>query len=579
MTIRLEIEPAYRDALATAGYRTFDDFMNAPAGPAVSRHRHRETVPLELAVNGQRVRFYLKRVFCVPPSHVIRPMLRFRRPVSQPMHEWAVCDEWRAAGLPAMQRVAAGERRQFGVPVQAFLLVESSPVRTTLEEWIVPGFPRPMELNAAHRQDLFRSLGELVRRIVTAGYDWPDFDPKHIFAEPAHGSQTDESACDWRFCLIDLERVRRLRPAGDVAAWQRSVTMATLCTLIDGGRPMALNGDDHHTIFKAAGIDPAQAPLTDFLVRRLFGGLPRLPDGYVHPRRVHHARNCNMTVDERFIDRMSAAALDSLDAVFRLDAGQALSKPGLATHRDRVRLSMPAADGALRTVYLKRYRHPPFGEQLRRIIETRGFRRSSARREARFARILLGLGIPTMTTIAEGQEMRGGFERRSFLITDTVPGLSLEKLADSLRPGGGGRISPKDRFEIIRQLALVVSRLHLNRLYHRDLYLCHVFVDRTGQGGIVLYLIDLARMIERPLMDDRWVVKDLAAMDYSSPPEVVTRADRVRFLYHYLTASAVRNRESRRAFERHAALRTAVERRTRRTAHHDVRRQARHARA
>lgn len=580
MTTRLEIEPAYRDALAAAGYREFDDFMNASTEPAVSRHRHRETAPLELAVNGKLRQFFLKRVFRVPPSHVIYPMLRMRRPVSQPMHEWAVCDALHAAGLPAMQRAAAGERRVFGIPVQAFLLVEASPVRTTLEEWIVPGFPRPIELSASQRQALLRELGELAGRIVTAGYYWPDCDPKHIFAEPAHDSKTNDPTGSWRFCLIDLERVRRWTPPGNErvqAAWRQSMKLATLCALIDSGRPLALNEADRRSLFDASGIGSPQEQLSDFQVRRLFGGRPRLPDGYVHPRRVHHARIGNMYVDERFIERMSAARLDSFDAVFKLESGQQLSKPGLAIHRDRVRLMLSVPGCTSRTAYLKRYRHPPIAEQLRRIIETRGFKRSSARREARLTRILWGMGIPTMTTIAYGQEMLGGFERRSFLITDEVPGLSLERLAESLRPGAGGRISPKERFEIIRELALVVSRLHLNRLFHRDLYLCHVFVDRTADEGVVLYLIDLARMIERPFNDERWVVKDLAALDYSSPPEVVTRADRVRFLYHYLTASAVRSKASRRVFERHAAMRAAVERRTKRTAQHDIRRRARHA--
>jgi hypothetical protein len=129
--------------------------------------------------------------------------------------------------------------------------------------------------------------------------------------------------------------------------------------------------------------------------------------------------------------------------------------------------------------------------------------------------------------------MAADWERRSFLLTAELAGESLEKLAAKWGSQPGS-LHPRERHEIIRQLGLIVRLLHAHTLYHRDLYLAHVFLSRNADGQVVLHLIDLARMIERPWNPHRWAIKDLAALDYSASAPFVTRTDRLRFLYHYL---------------------------------------------
>jgi heptose I phosphotransferase len=129
--------------------------------------------------------------------------------------------------------------------------------------------------------------------------------------------------------------------------------------------------------------------------------------------------------------------------------------------------------------------------------------------------------------------MRGPLEQCSFGLTAEISGESLETLAE--RAGADPSEIPPwtERREIIRQLALLVGHLHRNGLFHRDLYLCHVFLTRNADGRIVLRLIDLARMLENPRRWRRWRIKDLAGLDHSAPAGLVTRADRLRFLYDY----------------------------------------------
>jgi heptose I phosphotransferase len=213
-------------------------------------------------------------------------------------------------------------------------------------------------------------------------------------------------------------------------------------------------------------------------------------------------------------------------------------------------------------LYMKTYLRPPLREQLRRIWETQRSH-GAAWREVHFARKLARLGIPTLHPIAFGERMRGIWEQASFAMTADIKGESLENLARRAETDASAMPSWRERVEIIRQLALIVRRLHENKLFHRDLYLSHVFLKRNTEGAIVLQLIDLARMLENPLNRGRWQVKDLASLEYSAPPKLVTRADRLRFLYDYQLDSAHSRGVARRLIR-------AVLARTRRMARHDA---------
>lgn len=571
MGTHLEIEPGYERILAEAGLRTFDDFLNAKAGPPVSKHRHRETVPLDLTVEGKTKRFFLKRVFRVPPSHVIWPLIGMRKPRSQPAHEWRICDAMKKAGLPAMERVAVGERRVFGVPIQGFILVAASPYRHTLDEWLTPGFERPRPLSADQRMALLRELALLGKRIGDARFSWPDAGAKHIFAEYV-GVEGEHK---WAFCLIDLERAGyRTKPEEyrEAINWQ----------ILHSMNPLRISDVEVTMICEAIGkkVEEFKSDIESAVIlgegTLLSDGL-RLAHDFVHPRRMHMRKINDIHVSPNFESALQRAGIESIDSVFSLQSGTSLTKPGLATHRDRVRMELEHGGHTRRPAYLKRFRRAPLKEQLRRIWNG-GFKRSHARMESRFARRLSEAGIGTLATIAWGQEMRGGWESRSFLITDEVPGESLEKVVGRIEKRQL-TVSATEKFEVIRQLAMITRRMHGEGLFHRDLYLCHIFLSREPDGRPFLRVIDLGRMINSCMECVRWTIKDLAALDYSSPKSVVTRADRARFLYHYLTGSVVHSRLPEMYRGAFSLIKGKVERRNRKTAAHDAKRTARHKRS
>ena len=113
---------------------------------------------------------------------------------------------------------------------------------------------------------------------------------------------------------------------------------------------------------------------------------------------------------------------------------------------------------------------------------------------------------------------------------------------------------------LARDLGALVRRMHRLGYWHRDLYLCHVFAEETGDG-FALSLIDLGRLGHRARPRKRWFVKDLAALWHSTPEGVPPRLA-LRFLARWLDAHGVRGRSERRRWLR------AVRRRARRMAAH-----------
>ena len=153
----------------------------------------------------------------------------------------------------------------------------------------------------------------------------------------------------------------------------------------------------------------------------------------------------------------------------------------------------------------------------------------------------------------------GYMERGSALLTEAVAGESLERWAD-------GRSTRCPR-EMIRSLAGYVRKFHECGYAHRDLYLCHIFIDESAGDASRFRMIDLHRVIRPVWRRGRWVVKDLAALDYSTPSQVAGVRDRVRFLKWYLGVGRL-GAKGRRLFRRIAEKSARIGR-------HDRRRMAR----
>lgn len=147
----------------------------------------------------------------------------------------------------------------------------------------------------------------------------------------------------------------------------------------------------------------------------------------------------------------------------------------------------------------------------------------AAEAEADAIRLLVSHDLPTVPLVGWGRAADG----RGFLIT-----LDLQGYADTEKAVAAGL--SVDR--IVQPLALLAARLHRAGLHHRDLYLCHFFVNDANPQD--MRLIDAARVRHLPRwpLRQRWIIKDLAQLVFSLRIAGADEGQIRAFMNHYAQA-------------------------------------------
>lgn len=261
-----------------------------------------------------------------------------------------------------------------------------------------------------------------------------------------------------------------------------------------------------------------------------------------------------------FVDRDYKAAFESLgltsiDAIFSFNAGKNLAKDNLAKYRSRLQFETGQPP---KTIFLKRYDRPPILTQIRNWLACRS-RKSLGLLDYCVAEKLSALGVNTPKTIAYGQQWGIFFEKRSFIATEKIPNAeSLErKLPDCFNaPPAPENLKLQRNF--IAQLGIFVGKFHKTDYRHRDLYLSHIFYNNKGE----FCLIDLSRAFKPILLVERYRIKDVAQLNYSSPRRYFSKTDRLRF-YMAMTGQKKLNDNDKTFIRR-------VISKTKRIAKHDI---------
>ncbi len=216
----------------------------------------------------------------------------------------------------------------------------------------------------------------------------------------------------------------------------------------------------------------------------------------------------------------------TLDDLFRLENDARLSKPDLPPWRERLRAALIETSGRKIAVYVKRFRDIPLAQQCRRCWGGHP-RHGTAWVEWTWLNELARAGISVPEPIAYGEEMIGPWERRSAVVLGAVAGVSLERWC--------AEHTHRLPAVVRDALADLVARFHALGMVHRDLYLSHVFGSALDTEAPRLSLIDLQRAVRLGWRRERWIVKDLAALNYSTPPAAAAPRDRLRWLKRYLS--------------------------------------------
>ncbi len=258
----------------------------------------------------------------------------------------------------------------------------------------------------------------------------------------------------------------------------------------------------------------------------------------------------------RYIDRIPN---DLERSIMTLEGGDRHhAKQGRSTGRFR----LDGPHGSV-SVYIKRHFGLSWTTRLRALLDP-GLSTSPAVQEWRGLRTAQNLGVEVPDVVAVGERIGPGLRLQSYLVVAELVG-SAE--LHELIPEMAGRLEPRAFAEwkrrLIDAMAKIVATLHDDHLYHKDLYLCHWFLDRTAVDPLqgCLTLIDLHRLGRHRWSSARWRVKDLAQLLFSTyDVEGITDRDRLRFWRRYRTglgASRGSDRARRGRVERRSSRRLA----------------------
>jgi heptose I phosphotransferase len=233
-----------------------------------------------------------------------------------------------------------------------------------------------------------------------------------------------------------------------------------------------------------------------------------------------------MTVNREAVGLLRERALTTFQSLFDFEGGT-IAKD-LLRERTTTRIELTGQEGQQHAFYLKRHAPAPWKEQIKPLL--------------RFTRPILGarnewnailrfheIGISTMTPVAMGES-----GRRSFLMTKSIEG--CEKLShwmeshhdDSNR--NGNEDDPETN-GIVDELADIARSMHAVGMHHQDFYLTHLLRPLRNENRKI-HVIDLGRVRKRKHLAKRWIIKDLAQLNYSA--HLFSEKHRKRFLEAYL---------------------------------------------
>lgn len=147
------------------------------------------------------------------------------------------------------------------------------------------------------------------------------------------------------------------------------------------------------------------------------------------------------------------------------------------------------------------------------------------------------LGVPTMNLMGYGQRGWNPAHLQSFVITEElVNTISLEDFCRNWLTHPPTLLLKR---KLIAVLAKIARTLHQHGINHRDFYICHFLLllsagqEKISPDAITLYVIDLHRAQIRKRTPQRWVIKDIAGLYFSSFDLGLKKRDLWCFMRHY----------------------------------------------
>lgn len=207
-----------------------------------------------------------------------------------------------------------------------------------------------------------------------------------------------------------------------------------------------------------------------------------------------------LRVNRDFAPLLRANGLDTFENLMNYSGGTVAKN--LLAERTTTRIAL--SDGTHgRAFYIKRHTPSPFKEYIKPLLRLT-WPILGARNEWNALLHFHDAQIPTMTPVALGES-----GRMSFLLTEAIEGYT--KLSDWF----GEEQKPHEVERVLNLVAQLAHKMHRAGLHHQDFYLGHLLLHKTNDG-FDIRVIDLGRARFTKHLAGRWIVKDLAQLNYSA---------------------------------------------------------------
>lgn len=183
--------------------------------------------------------------------------------------------------------------------------------------------------------------------------------------------------------------------------------------------------------------------------------------------------------------------------------------------------------------FIKQHRGVGFKEIIKNLSQLK-LPVVSAKNEFLALRKLHRLGIHVPHVAGYGERGNNPAKRESFILMEEVaPVKSLEDICAQWKSAPPA-FSLKNY--LLKQAATIARTMHVNGMNHRDFYICHLLLEQAAGVPVQhakVFLIDLHRAQIRTSTPERWMIKDLAGLYFSSLDAGLSSRDWLRFMKYY----------------------------------------------
>jgi tRNA A-37 threonylcarbamoyl transferase component Bud32 len=205
-------------------------------------------------------------------------------------------------------------------------------------------------------------------------------------------------------------------------------------------------------------------------------------------------------------------------------------------HRIVYRVELPQG-----MIYIKHYLVPN-----RRAILRQWFRRGKGRNEGKRSQELAATGVPTITTVALGEQRKRQFLFENYLVTLAIPeATALDEFVMSRLPDWPEPLRSRVRQKLAEELGIMTARLHEAGFLHEDFHPGNILVRFPSPDTPELVILDLDALRRKKRVSWKAARRNLALLDHFFWLRS-SRTDRFRFLRTYLEHRSGPARDLRR---------------------------------